>query len=97
MASASRATARISSAEALFAMPYSGSRRVSAFFAGSSEGNGLSVMAIRGRGMEELLAMSLRGAKRRSNPERRVRTGLLRFARNDNRHNANTWGLTQFG
>src|ERR1700722_5464040 len=26
---------------------------------------------------------SLRGAKRRSNPERRRRTGLLRFARND--------------
>jgi hypothetical protein len=32
-----------------------------------------------------ILHLSLRGAKRRSNPERRRRTGLLRFARNDER------------
>src|SRR5258705_5871864 len=51
MASASRATARMSSADALFAMRSSGSTRASAAFAGSSEGNGLSVTAIRKRGM----------------------------------------------
>src|SRR5262249_8552812 len=46
MASASRATARMSAAAELAAMRYSGSSRASAFFAGSSEGNGLSVMAM---------------------------------------------------
>src|ERR1700675_570403 len=51
MASASRATARMSSAAALFAMRYSGSSRASAFFAGSSDGKTLSVMAIRGLGI----------------------------------------------
>jgi hypothetical protein len=38
-------------------------------------------MKIRSRGTSA--ASSLRGAKRRSNPERPRRTGLLRFARND--------------
>src|SRR6266436_1311134 len=51
MASASRATARMSSADVLLAMRSSGSTRASAAFAGSSEGNGLSVTAIRKRGM----------------------------------------------
>src|SRR5262249_3152368 len=51
MASASRATARMSSADALFAMRSSKSTRASAAFAGSSEGNGLSVTAIRKRAM----------------------------------------------
>src|SRR5215467_12393775 len=51
MASASRATAKTSSAAALLAMRSSGSMRASAARAGSSEGNGLSVTAIRGRGM----------------------------------------------
>jgi hypothetical protein len=51
MASASRATARMSSADALFATRNSGSTRLSAAFAGSSEGNGLSVTAIKGRDM----------------------------------------------
>src|SRR5689334_5601478 len=46
MAWASHATARMSSTDGLFAMRYSGSSRASACFAGSSEGNGLSVMAI---------------------------------------------------
>src|SRR5262249_26673412 len=46
MASASRATARMSAAAGLAAMRYSGSSRASAFFAGSSEGNGLSVIAM---------------------------------------------------
>src|SRR6516165_10081020 len=49
MASASRAAARISSADALFAMRYCGLSRASAFCAGSSDGNGLSVMAMMGR------------------------------------------------
>src|SRR5689334_12870754 len=52
MASASRATARMSSAVGLAAMRYSGSCRANAFFAGSSEGNGLSVMAMMVRGMK---------------------------------------------
>src|SRR4029077_2097980 len=51
MASASRPTAKMSSADALFATRSSGSMRASAAFAGSSEGNGLSVAAIKGRGM----------------------------------------------
>src|SRR3954454_1111256 len=51
MASASRPTAKMSSADALFATRSSGSMRASAAFAGSSEGNGLSVTAIKGRGM----------------------------------------------
>src|SRR5206468_5533958 len=51
MASASRATARISSAAGLAATRYSGSSRANAFFAGSSEGNGLSVMAMMVRAM----------------------------------------------
>src|SRR5579863_2435764 len=38
-------------ADGLFAMRYSGSSRASSFLAGSSDGNGLSVMAIRVRGM----------------------------------------------
>src|SRR5262245_57031901 len=41
----------MSSADALFAMRSSGSTRASAALAGSSEGNGVSVTAIRGRGM----------------------------------------------
>src|SRR5476651_2222431 len=41
----------MSSTDALFAMRYSGSSRASAAFAGSSEGNGLSVTAISRRGM----------------------------------------------
>jgi hypothetical protein len=41
----------MSSADGLFAMRNSGSTRWSAAFAGSSEGNGLSVTAITGRGM----------------------------------------------
>src|SRR5689334_5541465 len=47
MASASRATARMSSAEGLFAIRYSGMSRANAVLAGSSDGNGLSVIAIR--------------------------------------------------
>jgi asparagine synthetase B (glutamine-hydrolysing) len=43
------------SADELFAMRSSGSMRLSAAFAGSSEGNGLSVTAIRGRGMGHCL------------------------------------------
>src|SRR6266566_9440765 len=46
MASASRATARMSSAAGLAAVRYSGLSRCNAFFAGSSEGNGLSAMAM---------------------------------------------------
>src|SRR5579863_7236886 len=60
MASASRATARMSSAAALFAMRYSGSSRASAFFAGSSDGKTLSVMAIRGLGMARSQCKHLR-------------------------------------
>src|SRR5216683_6379114 len=48
MASASRPTARMSSTDVLFAMRSSGSRRASAALTGSSEGNGLSVTAIKG-------------------------------------------------
>src|SRR3974377_249295 len=51
MASASRATARMSSAAGLAAMRSSGATRASAARAGSSEGNGLSVTAIRTRGI----------------------------------------------
>src|SRR3954451_601651 len=54
MASASRATARMSSADGLFAIRSSGSMRLSAAFAGSSEGNGLSVTAISVRDMATL-------------------------------------------
>src|SRR5262249_7722041 len=50
-ASASRATARMSSADGLLAMRSSKSTRASAAFAGSSDGNGLSVTAIRKRAM----------------------------------------------
>src|ERR1700680_4978573 len=60
MASASRATARMSSAAALFAMRYSGSSRASAFLAGSSDGKTLSVMAIKGRGMARSQCKNLR-------------------------------------
>src|SRR5262245_14711765 len=42
----------MSSAEALLAMRSSGSTRASAAFAGSSDGNGLSVTAIKGRAMK---------------------------------------------
>src|SRR2546430_12975123 len=59
MASASRATAKMSSADALFASRSSGSMRASAAFAGSSEGNGLSVTAIKGRGMDGSRAEAL--------------------------------------
>jgi hypothetical protein len=41
----------MSSADGLAAMRYSGSSRASFCFAGSSEGNGLSVMAMTVRGM----------------------------------------------
>src|SRR6516165_7700901 len=51
MASASRPTAKMSSADALAAMRNSGSTRASAARAGSSEGNGLSVTAINLRGI----------------------------------------------
>src|SRR5262245_21508680 len=54
MASASRATARMSSDDALLAMRSAGSIRASAALAGSSEGNGLSVTAITGRAMGAL-------------------------------------------
>src|SRR6478672_3171170 len=54
MASASRATARMSSADGLFAMRSAGSRCRSAAFAGSSEGKGLSVTAISVRDMATL-------------------------------------------
>src|SRR5437762_4227104 len=57
MASASRATARMSSADGLAAIRYCGSSRANAFFAGSSEGNGLSVMAMMVWGMGALLTI----------------------------------------
>src|SRR3974390_2186557 len=55
MASASRATLRMSSAAGLAAMRSSGATRASAALAGSSEGNGLSVTAIRTRGIRLFL------------------------------------------
>src|SRR6185436_3433009 len=54
MASASRATARMSSADGLLAIRSAGSMRLSAAFAGSREGNGLSVTAISVRDMATL-------------------------------------------
>src|SRR5262249_45674741 len=60
MASASRATVKMSSAAPLFAMRSSGSRRASAALAGSRVGNTLSVTAITGRAM---MAPSLRRAR----------------------------------
>src|SRR5262249_26915735 len=65
MASASRATARMSSADGLFAMRYSGSSRASFCLAGSSEGNGLSVMAMMVRGMKNSSGSSWPGRARR--------------------------------
>src|SRR5262249_30714110 len=44
----------MSSAAGLFAMRYSGDSRASAFLAGSSDGNGLSVIAITGCAMMSL-------------------------------------------
>src|SRR5262245_30746617 len=54
IAAASRATARMSSAPVLFDMRISGSTRASAFMAGSSDGNTLSVTAMIGRGISSL-------------------------------------------
>src|ERR1700722_7480496 len=53
----------MSSAEGLFAIRYSGSSRASACLAGSSEGNGLSVIAITVRGMATLQTLGA-GLKR---------------------------------
>src|SRR3979490_808108 len=74
MASASRATARMSSADGLFAIRSSGSMRWSAAFAGSSEGNGLSVTAIRRRDMTWLHTRAL------SSQDLRVHAVRRRFA-----------------
>src|SRR5262249_27008089 len=70
MASASRATAKISSADALLATRSSGSMRASAALAGSSEGNGLSVTAIKGRGMG--------GSRRALSPSQYFRIDAIR-------------------
>src|SRR5262249_51242490 len=66
----------MSSAPALFAMRYSGESRPSAFLAGSSDGNGLSVIAITGWAMTYLHA---RAAARRASataPSSRQHLGI---------------------
>src|SRR6266568_5843641 len=108
MASASRATARMSSAAGLAAMRYSGSSRANFFFAGSSEGNGLSVMAM----MVRAIGHSVWHRHRRACPGDleiigravpKYRDGRVKPAHDgdglqgEHFYNTNTCGLTQFG
>src|ERR1700726_3272821 len=100
MASASRATARISPAEALFAMRYSGSSRASAFFAGSSDGKTLSVIAMSVRAMDSpgvIAGLVPAISVLFSRDCQHDRDARVKPAHDVVHHSANTSGLTQLG